>query len=184
VILWRVLPWRRESRPLESGGPLWFPRELQGAGRHDNPDLYGCLYVGEQPISPIAEALAPFRGTGSLTPSLLLRGGVPLALAEISLANGSLVLDLDDPLLLGRARLRPSLVATAKRNLTQAYAADLHARRPQPVALRWWSTIESSLINLTIFDRAQASLELVEMHPLSVDHSAVREAAELLGLIP
>jgi hypothetical protein len=41
----------------------------QGAGRHDNPELYGCLYASEESVSAVAEQLAPFRGTGSLLPS-------------------------------------------------------------------------------------------------------------------
>jgi hypothetical protein len=184
VILWRVLPWRAQSRPREPGGALWFPRELQGAGRHDNPDLYGCLYVGEQAISPIAEALAPFRGTGSLTPSMLIRGGAPLTLVEISLSDDGQVLDLDDPSVLAGTGLRPSRVATGRRDLTQAYAARLHALNPPVAALRWWSTIEASLINLTVFDRAQQALEMIDARALDVDHVAVRDAAELLGLIP
>lgn len=184
MIVWRVLPWRPGSRPHEPGGALWFPRELQGAGRHDNPDLYGCMYVGERPISPIAETLAPFRGTGSLVSSMLVRGEVPLALAELSLTEEGGLLDLDDPAVLARTGLRPSQVATGERDLTQTYAARLHALSPHPVALRWWSTIEASLINLTIFDRARGALSLIEMHPLDVDHAAVQEASELLGLIP
>ncbi len=183
MIVWRVLPWRREARPTEPGGALWLPRELQGAGRHDNPDLYGCLYVGERPASPIAEALAPFRGTGGLSAGMLLRTGVPLALAELSLSDDAEVLDLDDPAVLLDAGLRPSEVATADRVSTQAHAARLHAHRPPPAALRWWSTIEASLINLTIFDRALRSLELVDVVEITPADAAVREAAELLGLI-
>jgi hypothetical protein len=163
---------------------LWFPRQLQGAGRHDNPELYGCLYVGELPISPIVEALAPFRGTGSLTPSMLVRAGAPLALAQLSLADDGDVLDLDDPAVLCREGLRPSQVATTERQLTQAHAARLYARKPPAVALRWWSTIEASLINLTVFDRARDALEIIEVVPLRVDHPAVEEAARLLGLVP
>lgn len=182
--LWRVLPWQPGAMPTDPGGALWFPRELQGAGRHDNPDLYGCLYVGEHAVSPVAEALAPFRGTGTLSDGMLIRAGRQLALAEISLADPSRVLDLDDPAVLLKAALRPSEVATTARSLTQAYAARLHALRPPPTALRWWSTIEASLINLTIFDHAQPALELVDVTPLSTEHQAVREAAELIGLLP
>ncbi len=184
MIVWRVLPWRAEARPREPGGAVWFPRELQGAGRHDNPGLYGCLYVGEQAISPVAEALAPFRGTGALSDGMLFRAGTRLALAELSLPDGSRVLDLDDPAVLLRAGLRPSEVATSARAVTRPYAARLHGLRPAPAALRWWSTLEASLINLTIFDRAEPALELVDSTPLSLEDQIVREAAELLGLLP
>jgi hypothetical protein len=181
VILWRVLPWRAEARSTDPGAPLWFPRELQGVGRHDNPELYGCLYVGESPISPIAEALAPFRGSGTLSDAMLVRSGVRLALAELSLSDDSHVLDLDDPAVLLGADLRPSRVATRQRAVTQADAATLFARQAATVALRWWSTLESSLVNLTLFDRAQPRLEVRGVSPLTPSHAAVREAAELLG---
>jgi RES domain len=186
VILWRVLPWRRDARPTDPGGALWFPRELQGAGRHDNPDLYGCLYVGERPVSPIAEALAPFRGAGALTEGMLMRTGVPLALVQLSLADdrlaGGEILDLDDPRVLLDVELRPSRVATGERAVTQADAARLFSGRPALAGLRWWSAIEASLANLTVFDRAQSTLDVVDVNRLTLTDAAVREAAELLGL--
>jgi hypothetical protein len=182
VILWRVLPWRPDAQSTEPGSALWFPRELQGAGRHDNPHLYGCLYVAENPVSPVAEALAPFRGARALTGGMLVRSGVPLALVELSLADHAHVFDLDDPQVLLDAELRPSRVATGDRSVTQAYAAELFARRPLPAALRWWSTIEASLANLTVFDRARPALEVIEVTRLIPAHAAVRAAAELLGI--
>ena len=55
---------------------------LQGDGRHDNPDLFGCLYLSEQELSPVVEQLARFR-TQRLIPAMLRRRGLPLALAAI-----------------------------------------------------------------------------------------------------
>ncbi len=83
--LWRVVPWRAQAPPREPGGALWFPRELQGLGRHDNPDRYGCLYASEAAVAAVAEALAPFRGSGALSPGMLTRAGLPLALARLEL---------------------------------------------------------------------------------------------------
>jgi hypothetical protein len=182
VSLWRLLPWQRDVSATSPGGALWFPRELQGAGRHDNPDRYGCLYVSESPVSAVGEALAPFRGAGALTSGMLVRAGVPLALAQLALADDSHLVDLDDPRVLSAAELRPSGVATGRRALTQAYAARLYEERPTSVGLRWWSTIEASLLNVTLFDRALPSLRVIEVTLLSLLHPAVREAAELLGL--
>jgi hypothetical protein len=124
---------------------LWFPRQLQGEGRHDNPDLYGCLYAAAEAVGAIAETLAPFRGSGRLDPSMLRRAGRPLYLGRLVLADGASVLDLDDPEVLVREGLRPSLVATRYRSTTQGQAANLHESHPEAVALRWWSTIESML---------------------------------------
>jgi hypothetical protein len=182
VILWRLLPWQRGVSDQGPGGALWFPRELQGAGRHDNPDRYGCLYVSESPVSAVAEALAPFRGTGALVPGMLVRAGVSVALAQLALADGIHLVDLDDPRVLSDRQLRPSMVATARRSLTQAHAARLYDEQPGPAGLRWWSTIEASLLNVTLFDRSLPSLRVVDVAPLTLDHPVLREAAGLLGL--
>ena len=61
VIVHRALPLDRDAPAAGPGGALWFPRALQGAGRHDNPDRYGCLYVSQEPHPAIAEPRAPFR---------------------------------------------------------------------------------------------------------------------------
>lgn len=182
MILWRLLPQAPGAVADGTGGALWFPRELQGAGRHDNPDRYGCLYVSESPVSAVAEALAPFRGTGALSQAMLLRAGLPLVLAQLQLDDASHLIDLDDPRILTRARLRPSEVATNTRAVTQAYAARLFDEHPVAVGLRWWSTLEASMSNLTLYDRAAEALRFVEMDPITLEHPATRDAADLLGL--
>jgi hypothetical protein len=78
-------------------------------------------------------------------------------------------------------RLKPSVVATRTRSTTQEYAARLFERHEEAAGLRWWSTLESSWINVTLFDRARR-LRAGRAEPLTVDHAAVAEAADLLGL--
>lgn len=180
--LWRVLPLDQRAGNAEPGGALWFPRGQQGAGRHDNPELYGCLYVSEEPVSAVAEQLAPFRGAGSMLPSMLVRFGRPLALAGLELPDGAAVVDLDDPLALDREGLRPSQVATRRRTATQIQAAEIHAAHVEAIAIRWWSTLEASWINWTLFDRAAAQVEVIELTELSLSHPRVQEAADFLGL--
>ncbi|MGO9249630.1 MAG: RES family NAD+ phosphorylase [Solirubrobacteraceae bacterium] len=182
MILWRLLPLAHDAAPAGPGGALRFPRELQGAGRHDNPDRYGCLYVSESPVSAVAEALAPFRGTGALVPTMLLRAGAPLVLAQLELEDGSDLIDLDEPRVLTRTRLRPSQVATYTRALTQAYATRIYDEHPTAVGLSWWSTIEASLVNSTLYDRAADVLRLVDIQQLTLEHPATHAAADLLGL--
>jgi hypothetical protein len=82
VILYRCFAWNERARPDRPDGALWFPRPYQGDGRHDNADLYGCLYLSERPLSCIVEQLARFRGQ-RLSPALLRRRTLPLALAEL-----------------------------------------------------------------------------------------------------
>lgn len=180
--LWRALPVEPAAAPAEAGGPLWFPRPWQGGGRHDNPDLYGCLYLAEEPVAAVAEMLAPFRGSGRLLPSMLVRGGRPLALAGVELDDGLEAVDLDDPATLADARLRPSLVATRRRSLTQRQAAEIHEERRGAVGIRWWSTLESTWLNWTLFDRAAPKLTVAELRELGEDDPVVVEAAALLGL--
>jgi hypothetical protein len=182
VILWRLLPLAPDVAPSSPGGALWFPRQLQGTGRHDNPDRYGCLYLSESPMSAVAEGLAQFRGAGVLTQGMLVRANLPMALVQVDCEDGRKLIDLDDPDVLTRTRLRPSRVATKARAITQAYAARIFDAHPAAVGLRWWSTLEASLTNFTLYDRAAPALRLIDSETLTLEHSATREAADLLGL--
>jgi RES domain-containing protein len=181
LILHRCFAWSERARPSEPDGALWFPRQFQGDGRHDNPDAYGCLYLADRETSCVVEQLARFR-TQRLQPALLRRRGLPLALATIELDDGSDVIDLDEPRTLSRERLRPSEVATRRRELTQSQALALHGAHPRAAALRWWSTFESLWANYTVFDRATRSLTLQDVRALDLGDAAVRDAAEHLGL--
>ena len=181
MILYRCFAWDERARAAEADGPLWFPRAYQGEGRHDNPDLYGCLYLSEHPISPIVEQLARFRGQ-RLMPSLLRRRGLPLALAELDLDDRAPLVDLDDPVVLRRERFRPSRIATRQRTTTQPQARLLHDRHPDTAGLRWWSIQEALWMNVTVFDRAAARLRLVSVRALTVDDPSVIEAADFFGL--
>ena len=164
------------------GHALWVPRALQGSGRHDAPDRYGCLYLSEQPVSAVAEMLAPFRGTGELGPELLVRSGRRLALAELDLDPAAGLIDLDDPIVLMAEALRPSIVATGQRRVTQAYAVQQFERHPEAAGLRWWSTLEASWFQVTLFDRAVGRMTLQSVRELTLDEESVVNAAAHLGL--
>lgn len=180
--IWRTFP-RSGDDPHAEGGSLWAPRTYQRDGRHDNPDLYGVLYATETLVAAVVEALAPFRGSGPLSPALLRRAGLPLALVALELDDGAALVDLDDPAVLLREQLRPSAVATRRRAATQRQAAALFAGHPEAAALRWWSTHESSWAELSVFsERCAGRLHeetVVDLHP---GHPVVAEAATWLGL--
>lgn len=181
MILYRCFAWNERANHHEADGPLWVPRAFQGEGRHDNQDLYGCLYLSDRPIATLVEQLARFRGQ-RLVPGLLKRRGLPLALAELELDDPVDLIDLDDPSVLRRERLRPSLVATRSRAVTQPQARLLYERHPDAVGLRWWSTYESQWMNVTFFDRAAALLRVRSVRALAMDDAAVVEAADFFGL--
>jgi hypothetical protein len=181
VILHRCFAWDRSARSRRPGSALWFARAYQGDGRHDNPDEYGCLYLTEVEVSAVVEQLAPFRSQ-RLIPELLVRRGLPLALAAIEVPDDAALVDLDDPPTLTRHDLRPSLVATRRREVTQPRALALCRAEPAAAGLRWWSTYEALWANVTVFDRAAALLRAREVRRLELIDPAVVEAADLLGL--
>jgi hypothetical protein len=180
LILYRCFAWNERARPGQPDSPLWFPRVFQGDGRHDNPDVYGCLYLTDREASGVVEQLARFRGQ-RLIEAMLVRRGLPLALAAIELPDDAKLVDLDDPVVLRRRRLRPSLVATRDRSVTQPHAVAVY-RETDAIGLRWWSIHESLWANYTIFDRASSSLAVQDVRALSLDDGAVVEAADYLGL--
>jgi hypothetical protein len=181
VIVHRAFAWDETAKARQRGGALWFPRLLQGDGRHDHPEAYGCLYVTEDAVSAAVEQLARFVGN-SLTPGMLTLAGLPVALASIDVPDDVELLDLDDPLVLARESLRPSQIATRHRAQTQADAHALFERHPDAGGVRWWSIFEASWLNVTLFDRAASRLRLREVEPLTVRHEAVVGAAEFLGM--
>jgi hypothetical protein len=165
------------SRTVRSG----FLRPLQGDGRHDNPDLYGCLYLSQSEVSAVVEQLARFRSQ-RLIDSMLRRRGLPLALARIELDDDARLVDLDDPAVLVRRKLRPSRVATRRREVTQAQARDIHADSKKAAGLSWWSTYEATWVNVTLFDRGRSHVSLEAIRGLSTGDAAVIDAADFLGL--
>ena len=178
----RVFPYAQSATSRELGHPLFIPRRFQGGGRHDNPDLYGALYLSQEPIAAVAEQIAHLRGQ-SLVDSDLDRGGLRLAMVELDAPIERRMHDLDEPRILSRWRLRPSEVATRRRSVTQKWAARIFRGRGSPWGVRWWSTLEASWLHVTLFDRGAARLRI--RHPperLTADHPAVRRAAEELGI--
>jgi hypothetical protein len=181
VILYRCFAWNAAGAADGRDGPLWCPREFQGEGRHDNPDVYGCLYLADRPVSAVVEQLARFRGQ-RLSPSLLRRRQLPLGLAALDLDDTVGLVDLDDPVTLRRERLRPSTVATRERAVTQPQARRLHATHAGAGGLRWWSSYEAQWIHVTLFDRAIPRLAVRDVRALTVDDPEVAAAAERFGM--
>jgi hypothetical protein len=182
LILYRCFAWNERARPDQADSPLWFPREFQGDGRHDNPDIYGCLYLTDREASGVVEQLARFRGQRLIAP-LLRRRGLPLAVAALELADDPELVDLDDPAELRRRRLRPSRVATRDRAITQPQALAAY-RDTEAMGLAWWSIHESLWANYTLFDRSASALAVRDVRELDLDDPAVAVAAEFLGLPP
>lgn len=180
MILHRVYPGAPVAHPDEEGGPLHAPWRKQRGGRHDDPDRFAALYASETEGAAIGEALQAFRGQLLEQSDLVRANGGRLMLATIE-ANELDLVDLDDPRRLTRLRERPSRIATGDRDLTQAFASRMYAAGS--VGLRWWSTLEASWLNVTLFmDRCRSALSVVDVRSLSLEDAALASACETLGI--
>jgi hypothetical protein len=182
-LLYRVFPARAGASRSEEGGALYVPRVRQGSGRHDNPDQYGALYAARSPESAIAERVQGFRGHWLTEADLRLADGRRWALGAIDDERLPPLVDLDDPSQLVRRRLRPSMVATRDRRTTREIARAVFAEGVP--GFSWWSTLESSWTNITLFaEVAIPDLELAgDPEPLSLGFPALRSAADVLGIL-
>lgn len=180
--LFRVFPHNPQAPPGSPGHALFVPRDLQGGGRHDNPDLYGVIYLSEEPIAGIAEHIAHLRGQ-RLDDADLDRAGLRLALVELDVPLGSRCHDLDEPKTLTKVGLRPSEVATRNRAVTQKWAARIYRARRSIGAIRWWSTLEASWHHVTVYDRMVGRIaQIGPPERLHGQHPLVRLAAERSGI--
>ena len=161
------------------GGPLYVPRERQGAGRHDGPARFGAFYAARTPEAAVAESIQVFRGRDLTDEDLEYADGSRLTLATLHDGELGELLDLDDPAVLVREKWRPSAVASRDRTLTQGMAA--RAFEAGARGLSWWSTLDAAWTNVTLF--AERSLVTgtvtVDGPPdkLTIKHPAVVAAA-------
>ena len=139
--------------------------------------------ISDRALSCVAEQLAAFRGQ-RLLPSMLVRRGLPLALAQFEIADQAKFVDLDDPDVLKAERLRPSRVATRDRSVTQPQALSVFKRHPKVAGAFPRSTWEAQWRNVTLFERALKQLRLAQVEVLTLTHPAVQDAAEWFGLRP
>jgi hypothetical protein len=181
-MLYRVFPMLPGAAIDQPGGPLFVPRERQGAGRHDHPDSYGALYLSTLALSAVAERIQAFRGQTLTDADLRMVDGSRYALATFDEEGVADVIDLDDPVELTRRTLRPSMVATRDRASTRAIALRIFEEGAQGFV--WWSALEASWPNVTLFaERSVPGLRLTaEPEPLSVRHPTLRAAADAIGV--
>ena len=181
--LYRVFDWdgRRQGQG-GFGGPLFVHRTRQGTGRHDVPELFGAWYLSLSRVAAVAESLQYLRGHTIAGGDFLRTGGMRKALVAIDLAAEQDVIDLDDPHELARRHWRPSGIATLHRPTTQAIARTIFDAGA--IGFRWWSVLEASWINVTLFHERAVSLVSIGEHPLPLTSTLgeVREAADRLGI--
>jgi hypothetical protein len=178
LILHRCFAWNERARAGQPDSPLWFPRDFQGDGRHDNPDVYGCLYLTDREVSGVVEQLARFRSQRLIEP-MLIRAACRSRCGSSFGRHGAR--RPRRPAELRRRRLRRA--GRDARPRDHAAAGARRHRDTGAAGIRWWS-IHESLWATTLFDRSVPALSVAEIRPLELGDPAVAEAAEFLGLPP
>jgi len=180
--LFRVFDWDGSSLSRREGGPLHVARARQGAGRHDAPAMYGAWYCSREPVSAVAESIQYLRGQALTDADFLRVGGTAKALVTLRADAALTLVDLDDPSELASRRLRPSRVATMRRQTTQRIAASIFEEGA--TGLLWWSTLEAEWANVTLFhERALPHVSIAAPpRKLSLAMAEVRQAAAFLGI--
>ncbi|HEY6485823.1 MAG TPA: RES domain-containing protein [Candidatus Cybelea sp.] len=172
--LYRVFPFDAEAKSSEPGGALFAPRN--GTGRIANPKLYTELYVSSTAAAALSEAFGRF---DTWTEEMLAGPDRPYALATYELKDDRVaVCDLDNAARLLAYDLRPSEVVARDRTVTQAWAGRIY-RSGKWAGISWWSRYDSRWRSLGLWNLSHLRLsDLPEL--LTIRHTAVREAAELL----
>lgn len=184
-VTWVDPAWQR-LEPHDPFHPLHVPVDRQGHGRFDNPHRYAALYLATTARAAVGETF----GNLSRWPKAEIerpREDRPRCLVRYTLIGDRRPLDLDDPAALARLDLRPSDVVRRNRDRTQEIALTLFEERRDhgTVGLRWWSYWRPEWAVVMLWSDGispprfpDVSVESVE--PLTVDHPAVRVAADRL----
>jgi hypothetical protein len=179
-LLYRVVPWIESATPGHPGHPRFVPRST-GSSRIDNPGRYEPLYLGDTPAGAVAEAFgwASRWGPGLLRGTPSLPGSVR-ALVTYSLPDADEICDLDDAARLVELGIRPSEVVTRDRPVTQAWALGIFTRGGFS-GCRWWSYYDSAWGSFGLWRVGRLRVRSVQ--PMTMEHPALREAADVLRRI-
>ncbi len=172
-----MFSWLSGARAGSPGHPLYAP-SVQGAGRIDNPGRYRTLYVSDSAAGAVGEAF----GNHATWTDLLLGGrpdmpGSARALATFD-AGEIGALNLDDARALLRRRLRPSVIVSRDRTITQRWALAAFEEK-RWTGLRWWSRHEPQWGSFGLW--STTALRVRDVTRLDRDHPAVREASAILA---
>jgi RES domain len=192
-VLWRAFPWDRDA---PEGGPFSVrsvaPPHLQNYGRFDLHGRPSVLYLAQTPGHAVAEVLRGLKRHPAdphrhlLQPEDLLGAGHPRAIVPVRLPPevADRVPDFGCGEVLERFGVRADQLCSRDRRVTQAAARRIYDHPDRVPGFFWWSAFHGDWHVLLLFlDRVGLhALEFGEPEIVTLEHAAVREAAEVLGL--
>lgn len=180
MLLYRVCPIDSTARPASPYHPAFVPRST-GQHRIDNAERYDTLYVSGAAAGAVAERFGVFAEWGDWL--LEHPRGFEVQLVTFDLSADRAVLDLDNATALAERSLRPSRVVTRNRQVTQTWAAEVHAEE-QWAGISWWSYYDPDWVAGGLWcppgDGAIPRLSVVDVEPLDRGHRAIVEAGRSL----
>ena len=181
--LYRVFDWDNSKKHYSNnpGSPVYIPRDKQGRGRHDIPQIDGIFYCSLSSHSAMAEQLYDFMNIKINDSIFNLSNGWTQALAEIEMEDNIKLADLNDSKLLVKYDIKPSEIITSDIEITQRIAKLFHEEKYD--GIKWFSSIESCWTNVSLFaSRTHGILKksVKAITPLSIRMQLVRETCDLI----
>lgn len=153
----------------------------QGTGRWDNPSLYRCLYVAEQPEAAVGETFASFpRWQLALIAFPQVPGAERRLVTYHYDEEAHPALDLDDARVLLDRALRPTDVVARVPPRTQDLARRIHDEGRWS-GIRWWSIHRPEWRLRALWDHV--SLEVADVADLPGNPAVAAAARTLAKLV-
>jgi hypothetical protein len=194
-VLWRAFPW---DPTAPDGAPFSLrsvaPGFRQNYGRFDLHGQPSVLYLAQTPAHAVAEVLRGLKAHPDdpavrhcLVPEDLEGpNGLPRVVVGVRLPAevAEALPDFARGDVLARFGVRADELCSRDRRVTQAAARRIHAHPDAVPGFRWWSALHGDWhVVLLFLDRVGiGEIEFGEPEVLTIDHPAVAEAAEALGL--
>jgi hypothetical protein len=175
--LYRVHPWVPGVELHQPYGAMFVPPK-QGYGRWDNPDEYQLRYFALTAVGAVAET---FGSLARWSAPMFNHPGAPDAVKALStyeMPDETKFADLNDPSMLVQLGVG-RVTDVIERNLkcTQTLAKQIYETE-QWDGIRWWSYYHPTIEVAASW--ADEMLSHVDTQLLTLDHSAVQDAADLI----
>lgn len=144
-------------------------------------DRDGVIYASKAAVSAVAERLQGYRGLTYGESNLYFKN-YTWAIASFELLETTVLLDFTNPKILAKHEVNPLDVATKDRRVSQRLALKIYDQGA--AGFLWWSSIEPSWTNASLFESRVLSNIVVEkpIKLLTITMPEMIEAAKKIGV--